>query len=299
MIYYNSILDNNQGGISQGFDDSLSNNWTNGTHGNYWNDYSGVDAIGNDGIGETNYTLDGTIFNTNDTRPLVPKSLMELSTLQLVGPGNQIFEAGTIGIFSISWTPTSNFPPGAYELYVDDFRKNSDVWTSGVAIVLDIDLEALTPGLYNHTLTISDHTNKTVTNTVMFTVEDTIFPIITYSGQTQITIDENSTGNSLSISATDLYPDTYRAFINESVLFTSGWTSGSFITIYLDHLDIGTHNITFIVQDTSGNEAKLSIIVSVINTEPPAVILEMQLLISVMSLTLGVVGLVLLFRKRR
>ena len=126
-----------------------------------------------------------------------------------------------------------------------------------------------------------------------------LFPIITYSGQTQITIDENSTGNSLSISATDLYPDTYTVFINESALFTSSWTSGSYITIYLDHLAIGAYNITYIVQDTSGNEATLSIIVSVIITESPSTDLDIQFLLAVTILTSGVIGIVLLFRKKR
>ena len=57
--------------------------------------------------------------------------------------------------------------------------------------------------------------------------------------------------------------------------------------------------ITYIVQDTSGNEATLSIIVSVIITESPSTDLDIQFLLAVTILTSGVIGIVLLFRKKR
>ena len=89
-LYFNYLLDN-QGGTAQALDDETSNSnaWTNGTHGNFYSDYSGLDSNA-DGIGESNYTLDGSA-NANDTRPLVilePLVIPEfpVSTMILVLP---------------------------------------------------------------------------------------------------------------------------------------------------------------------------------------------------------------------
>jgi parallel beta-helix repeat protein len=73
-IYHNSINNTNQA-----YDDSIDGNqWDNGypSGGNYWSDYSGKDLfsgpdqdiIGNDGIGDTNYTIDS---DSKDNYPLM------------------------------------------------------------------------------------------------------------------------------------------------------------------------------------------------------------------------------------
>ncbi|MFX0154472.1 MAG: NosD domain-containing protein [Candidatus Hodarchaeota archaeon] len=51
----NSFINNNQNAIDYGTD----NQWDNGSTGNYWSDYSGVDA-NDDGIGDTPYDIAGT-----------------------------------------------------------------------------------------------------------------------------------------------------------------------------------------------------------------------------------------------
>jgi parallel beta-helix repeat protein len=97
LVYLNFFIMNNQGGMSQGFDDSSGNAWTNSTHGNFWSDYNGEDTDG-DGIGDTaNYSVGLSI----DFRPLVLESLIAFSSLQVTGPANVTIEAGSIDIYSI------------------------------------------------------------------------------------------------------------------------------------------------------------------------------------------------------
>ncbi|MHA2245412.1 MAG: right-handed parallel beta-helix repeat-containing protein [Candidatus Hodarchaeales archaeon] len=68
QIYSNIFIDNNAGDI-QARDDSGENVWTNGTHGNYWNDYTGSD-FDMDGIGDTPYVLGGD-QGAQDPHPLM------------------------------------------------------------------------------------------------------------------------------------------------------------------------------------------------------------------------------------
>jgi len=54
VVYHNNFIDNYQQASAQF---SASATWDNGTAGNYWSDYTGVDAAG-DGIGDTPYMID-------------------------------------------------------------------------------------------------------------------------------------------------------------------------------------------------------------------------------------------------
>jgi len=54
LIYNNSFINNNV--TSQAFDERENNQWDNGSIGNYWDDYSGVD-LNDDGIGDIPYII--------------------------------------------------------------------------------------------------------------------------------------------------------------------------------------------------------------------------------------------------
>ncbi len=57
-------------GIGNAYDECSNNQWDDGYGGNYWDDYSGFDVSPKDGIGDSNYTIDG-ISKSNDTKPLI------------------------------------------------------------------------------------------------------------------------------------------------------------------------------------------------------------------------------------
>ncbi len=56
IIFSNTIEGNL---VNNGYDEGTNNQWDNGTIGNYWSDYPGVDA-NDDGIGDTPYTINGS-----------------------------------------------------------------------------------------------------------------------------------------------------------------------------------------------------------------------------------------------
>ncbi len=255
LIYYNFFLDNN-GGNTQGYDGTLTNSWDNGTHGNYWSDYTGND-IGN-GIGNINYTVEGQ--PANDTKPLV-------FSLSLTGPGDLSFEAGSTDE-DITWLPSTTFPIATttnsfYTFYQDNNQISNGNWTSGGTF--DVDLPVLGPGEYNFTVGITDSSGKTVVDTAIVTMIDTIHPVIIYTGSDEFSYEVNTPDMTLNVSISDLYPHTYILYQNGTKVNSSNWVSGVIIVFSLDDLSlpVGVYNFTLIVNDTSGNEATKTIIVTV------------------------------------
>ncbi|MFW9993793.1 MAG: nitrous oxide reductase family maturation protein NosD [Candidatus Odinarchaeota archaeon] len=289
LVYYNFFMDNNQSDV-QAYDESSGNSWTNGTHGNYWSEYTGVDA-NNDGIGDTNYTLAGGL-QVNDTRPLV-------SRMQLTGPGDLNIEAGSTGTGSIAWIPLTNLLPAGYELYKDGNLSGSGTWMPGSAIQVDVNVTGLPLGTYNYTLVIFDISGKTAANTTMLTVEDTTSPLIIYTGTVQISFEKGTTGNWFNASASDLYPGTYTIYRNGSIILAGNWTSGAIFPVNLDDLEPGVYNYTLVVRDTSGNTNSLAVTVTV--SKPPSTPLDPGTVLVVLSLTGagGLAGFYLWRRRKR
>ncbi|MFW9915708.1 MAG: NosD domain-containing protein [Candidatus Thorarchaeota archaeon] len=103
LLYMNSIWLNN----FQAFSDS-ANTWHNGTHGNYWGDYTGFDS-NNDSIGDTPYSIGGEGDN-EDPYPLMYDPIRDL--YRPSAPQNL---AGTLGgtareeFVALTWTaPTAD-----------------------------------------------------------------------------------------------------------------------------------------------------------------------------------------------
>jgi len=136
IVYHNNFFKNDADAI-----DECNNTWYNGTQGNYWDDYRGVDADGN-GIGDTPYVISQ---GNTDEYPLMTMTLPD----EITSPGGvtrvtsnsdntpsftwdpSIYREGIKGYYvkidnnpetyigdTISWTSPDNLSDGIHTFYV-------------------------------------------------------------------------------------------------------------------------------------------------------------------------------------
>jgi hypothetical protein len=99
-------------------------------------------------------------------------------------PPDITYEEGTIG-HVISWNATDD-NPGSYVIYKDGFEVNSDAWTSGTPIKINVD--GLAIGSYNYTIVVSDTFNNTVIDTVFVNVTSSEVILTAIAGYPWITL---------------------------------------------------------------------------------------------------------------
>jgi hypothetical protein len=170
---------------------------------------------------------------------------------------------------SISWTAT-DWDPSTYtiELQGSGIVAGPTTWTSSEVVIYNIP-DDFAIGEYLYTVTFTDDYGNFETDTMTFTVEDTTNPPITHA-PSDITVELGYTGQSISWTATDLYPHTYTIELQGSGILVgpTDWTSGATITydipdgfalgvyVYIvtftdDYGNFNTDSVTFTVDDTT------------------------------------------------
>jgi parallel beta-helix repeat protein len=163
VIYFNDFVDN----LIQVDDDGTNNQWyyeiTGTDYGNYWSDYTGLDA-NSDGIGDTPYniTSDGSI---QDIAPLLKAGSLDAPTIS--HPADIIMLVGTTGMV-ITWTGTT-LAPHQYTIAVNGSTVTTDIFWDGSHITYTISSD-LAEGNHTITCTISDSLGRTVVDEVQVSV---------------------------------------------------------------------------------------------------------------------------------
>ncbi|MHA1992218.1 MAG: hypothetical protein ACW981_04320 [Candidatus Hodarchaeales archaeon] len=75
---------------------------------------------------------------------------------------------------------------------------------------------------------------------------------------------EKTTNNLILWFPKDLFPDTYTVYIDDEVTDSQVWVSNNRITVNVDNLIVGEHNVTIILKDQEGNQVKDTVIVTVL-----------------------------------
>ena len=253
-IYLNTLIQNNIG-QKQGYANNISNSWTNGYFGNYWSDYTGVDT-NNDGIGDSNYTLDGGL-KVNDTLPLMYAEIFSVAKVADI-----TYSEGTTN-HAINWV-INGYGFISYTVY----KNGSQITTGSNSSQLSNKqifqpINGLSMGIYNYTLVVEDTSISLMTNTsVIVTVRDTTPPVLTAS-VTTLSYKAGTTGHEITINASDLHPSSYIVYKNGTNIASGSWNSSVSITVSVDGLAVGTYNFTIVVYDISNNHAQVSILITV------------------------------------
>jgi parallel beta-helix repeat protein len=165
LVFNNNFIDNYDqyhGNYAQvGSEDSI-NMWDDGTVGNYWSDYDGVDANG-DGLGDTPYKVDS---KNTDRYPLIKPSTISIylqkttpPKIALLSPINQVFNESSVPLIftvdkQVNWM--------GYSLDCQD-----NITAPG-----NITLSELTNGVHNITVYAEDtFGNECASETIFFNIE--------------------------------------------------------------------------------------------------------------------------------
>lgn len=243
LFYMNNIGYNT---FFNAYDEGESTTWDNGTHGNCWSDYPGSGFYLIQGAG-------GAV----DRYPCV----LDLYAPSTNHPEDVTYEYGSEGN-SITWI-VSEIHPDSYEIY-----RNSSLLVSSPLHEsnITVDVDGLDLGVWNFTLLVSDTYGNSTTDTVMVTVVDTSAPEI--DGIPNIFYELGSTGNIVTWDPTDLSPESYKIYLDGSMIATASW-DGSPINLNIDGLPVGTYEYEIVVTDSSENVASDTLLVTVSDTTNP------------------------------
>ena len=120
-------------------DDGINNQWDNGTLGNYWNDYSGID-FNDDGIGDSPYIISGSagsldnypIWDDGENTPIGEDVELDDPVSGISIKFSNITEGGTT---SISISDTGNPPPSGFSVSGQYYDITTTASYSGVITI--------------------------------------------------------------------------------------------------------------------------------------------------------------------
>lgn len=204
-----------------------------------------------------NYAANTVIVTVQDTiAPVIVSS-----------SGDLTYEDDLLGN-AILWNAT-DANPWTYRILQNGTQVANSSWASAVNISYSIDEVA--PGVYNFTIFVADAFGNQIADTVIITVQDTIAPsVVSSSGN--VLIEDDSTGNNISWTATDANAGTYRIVKNGTQVANGTWTSGTAIPYNIDAYGVGDYNFTMVATDAFGNWIAETVNVTVQDTTPPVIV---------------------------
>jgi hypothetical protein len=214
-------------------------------------------------IGIYNFTIIVVDNSGNSANDTVFVTVVDSLNPTVNTPSDVTFTEGTTGN-NIFWTG-SDLHPDQHIIYLNGTEVISSVWASNVPIGYDID--GLTKGIYNLTISLLDTSNNFVSDTVIITVIDLSPPILNAPGDIQYS--EDSTGNSITWIGLENYPDTYIIYRNGSQINAGSWISAVDIIYNIDGLPTSYYNFTIILFDKSNISVTDAVFVTVLDTTSP------------------------------
>ncbi|MCH8908628.1 MAG: BMP family ABC transporter substrate-binding protein, partial [Candidatus Heimdallarchaeota archaeon] len=210
--------------------------------------------------------INGSIVVSSSSSPDV--QAIDFTPPRLNSPDDFNYEVGSTGN-EIVWN-VGDINVGHYNVTKDGSVHVSDTpWSNGV---ITMNVDGLDPGIYTFIINVYDADSNVVTDSVIISVVDSQAPEI--SSPDDITYEIGSTGNQIIWTVADLYPDVYNVTENGSLAVSDVMWSSGVITLNIDGLDIGLHDFTINLYDSSGNMISDSvnvIVIEIVATTTPEI----------------------------
>ena len=252
LLVYNCIFNNSN---NNGFD-SESNNWDNGVIGNYWGNYTGIDA-NHDGIGDTPYNVPGGGGNKDN------KPIMNYNPFFFKPPDDLLYEIGTED-HNIKWTVINTSP---LLLPFNILREGTSVKTGRLFNYVNditIDVGSFDEGTYGFIIEVEDEYSDIFTDVVWVTITNTA-PEFTVKPN-DISYEVGETGNNFSWTFSDvsIINPTYTITRNSlPLIIDDPCISGEAINISTDDLGAGSYCFEIEIDDGYGGTVQDSAWVTV------------------------------------
>ncbi|MHA3964843.1 MAG: MSCRAMM family protein [Candidatus Thorarchaeota archaeon SMTZ1-45] len=211
-------------------------------------------------VGQGNYSYDLTALDADLRDPVISS------------PGDLDVLLDTENV-TLIWTVEDEYP-SSIRVYVDGVLNVTIDWVN-VTYDYVYNVSALFPqfiiGYYEIKLRAIDLNSNFAEDTITLRFFENVTPVI--EGPEPVEFVFGETGYSLSWNVTDEYPNMYEIRDNDEP-FANGTIDPDepVITISLNGLEVGVHNFTLYANDTSGNTAMHSVLVTVIGDDVPPVI---------------------------
>lgn len=159
----NDFIENNYGAV-QGYSNTNTNIFSNGTLVNYWSDYTGVDYNKN-GIGDTPYSIDSGA-GAKDLYPLMVP--VDVTPPDLNSPSDVTYYEGSTGN-TINWIGGDRHP-GVYNVTLDgNIYITDSTWFNGT---ITVNVDGLSSGTHTVVISLYDTSGNFVSDSVEVTVTE-------------------------------------------------------------------------------------------------------------------------------
>jgi hypothetical protein len=171
-------------------------------------------------------------------------------------------------LFNATFYLNGSFAP--FSKYLIEIQKlNSSTWSTELVIKPN----TLTEGLWNFTLLIQDQSNNNASYSILVNVVslDENEPTIIEWPATSTSQNRNET---ISISATDSFPDRFEFWINFTIIENTTWQFNNPIAFEVDELNlaIGTNIIKFYFYDLANNLMNYTYTLTYLDIDAPTII---------------------------
>ena len=185
----------------------------------------------------------------------------------ITSPGDQIYLLGSTNV-TLNWTLVDDFP-SSIELWVDGVLNVSQSWVNSTHEFM-YNISSSFPefliGEYEIKLVAIDQNANFAEDIVNVRIHENVTPVV--EGPDPVEFYFSETGYTLSWNITDEYLNLYEILRNDED-FAEGTIDPDdpVIMISLNDLAIGVHNFTLYANDTSGNTAMHSVLVTVLGDD--------------------------------
>ena len=233
---------------------STYNLWTNGTI-----------SINVDALSVGSYLFNITVYDGagNSASDTVIVTVVDTTVPSVTSPADKTYESGSIGNI-ISWT-IGDVNPSVYSVTRNGTSLGTNSWTNKT---INLQIDGLSIGTYEFTITVYDEVGNSASDTIIVTVIDSIVPSVT--NPTDITYELGSTGHTIIWTIGDVNPDMFTITSNGVTLETVSWTNET-ISLSINSLPVGSYEYNITVYDSAGNYIVDTVIVTVIDTISPVI----------------------------